>query len=243
MDEILKAEGIRAGYNGKEVIGGLSFAVSRGDVVAVVGPNGSGKTTVVKAVLGLLPLRAGKVTLFGKARLSSAEAERLIAYIPQRLELDRTFPISLREMLGLSVPGAKVEKYLDMLELRGLLGQKLGDLSGGQMQRALLAYAVIKEPSLLVMDEPASWVDARGADCILCIMEEFRKKGIAMLVVTHDFSALSAVATHVLGLGPSGQFFERAGTPEVEEKLVALFGTTHHHGGRPLVCPPGPPGT
>jgi ABC-type Mn2+/Zn2+ transport system ATPase subunit len=242
MGEILRAEGICAGWGGTDVIRGPSFTLSQGEVLAVVGPNGSGKTTLLKAMLGLLPLRAGRLTLFGRERLRGAEAERLIAYIPQRLEIDRTFPISLREMLGLSVRGGDIERYLDMLELRGLLSLRVGELSGGQMQRALLAYAVIKEPALLVMDEPTSWVDARGADCILCIVEEFSKKGIAMVMVTHDYSAVSSVSTHVLGLGPEGYFYEEARGPALEEKVLSLFGTTHHHGHGPLICPLPPPG-
>ncbi len=238
MAEILSATEIRAGYGGGDVLKGVSFTVQSGDVLAVVGPNGSGKTTLLMALLGMLPVSAGRIRLFGKEKLTAREAESGIAYIPQRMELDRTFPISLKEMLGLSVGGASVEKYLDMLDLRGLLSKKVGDLSGGQVQRALFAYAIIKEPSLLVMDEPTSWVDAKGADCVLCIMEEFRRKGIAMVVVTHDYSALAAVATHVLGLGHEGYFFERAGSPLAEEKLAALFGATHHHDGRGrLICP------
>jgi ABC-type Mn2+/Zn2+ transport system ATPase subunit len=234
MPEVLKVENLSAGYNGARIIDGLNFTVHSGDVLVVVGPNGSGKTTLLKVLLGILPAALGTVRVFGKERLSAAEAERRMAYIPQRLEVDRTFPITLREMLSLSVRRANVDKYLDMLELRPLLNKLVGDLSGGQMQRALLAYAVIKEPDLLIMDEPTSWIDAKGADCILCIMEELRKRNIAMVVVTHDFSALGSVATHVLGLGlglgTEGQFFKAVSDPGVEESLASLFGTTHHHG-------------
>lgn len=235
MAVVLSAEDVSVGYNGKTVISELSFTVQDGEVLAVVGPNGSGKTTLLRALLGLIPLAGGKVRLFERERLKPSEAERLIAYIPQRMELDRTFPISLREMLGLSLHSASLDKYIDMLDLRGLLRKKVGELSGGQMQRALLAYAIVKEPGLLVLDEPTSWVDVRGADCVLCIMEEFRKKGIAMMIVSHDFSVIQAVATRVLGIGHEGYFFEPAESPVLEEKIASLFGTMHH--GRKL-CPP-----
>jgi len=151
------------------------------------------------------------------------------------MELDRTFPISLGEMLALNRRGAEMNKYIEMLELGGLLSKKVGDLSGGQMQRALLAYAVMKGPLLLIMDEPTSWIDQKGADCILCIIEEFKKKGLAMIIVSHDLSVLRSVATHVLGLGPEGYFFEPSDSPLMSEKLAGLFGTLHH--GQRLVCP------
>lgn len=231
---ILNVQDIHVGYDGKTVIKGLSFSVKDGDVLAVIGPNGSGKTTVLKAVLGIIPVKAGEVTLFGKEGLK--KAERLLSYIPQRMEIDRTFPISLREMLGLSRPQTSIEKYIDMLELRELLSKKAGELSGGEMQRALLAYAIIKEPRLLIMDEPTSWVDVKGADCMLCIMEEFKKKGMAMIVVSHDFSVIRAVSTNVLGIGHEGYFFEPADSPYLEEKIDSLFGTMHHGEGH-CYCP------
>jgi ABC-type Mn2+/Zn2+ transport system ATPase subunit len=230
MAVVLSAEDVSVGYNGKAVISGLSFTVEDGEVLAVVGPNGSGKTTLLRALLGLIPLKGGRVRLFGRDRLKPPESERLIAYIPQRMEIDRTFPISLREMLGLSLNKASIEKYIDMLDLRGLMRKKVGELSGGQMQRALLAYAIVKEPGLLVMDEPTSWVDVKGADCVLCIMEEFRRKGIAMMVVSHDFSVVQAVATRVLGMGHGEYFLEASGSPLLEEKIASLFGTMHHGG-------------
>lgn len=231
MSEILRAEDISVGYDGKPVIRGLSFTVNDGDVVAVLGPNGSGKTTLVRAVLSVMPLKSGRIVLFGKERLRASEAERLIGYIPQRPELDRTFPISLGEMLGLSARREAVDRYVDMLGLRGLLAKKVGELSGGQMQRALLAYAVVKEPRLLVMDEPTSWVDASGADCLLCLMEEFRTKGIAMILVSHDFSVVETVSTKVLGLGHEGHFFEDAASPRLKRKIESLLGAMHHGAG------------
>ncbi len=231
--DVLRADGVTAGYGERAVLNGVTFALGPGEVMAVIGPNGSGKTTLLKAMLRMLPLKAGSFEYFGHKRLAPSEAERRVAYIPQRLEFDRSFPITLREMLALSAPDADMGKYLDLLELRPLLGRRVGELSGGQMQRALLAYAVTKEPGLLVMDEPTSWVDTRGADCIICIIEEFRKKGIAIVVVSHDFHSLRPVSTHVLGLGGEGHwFFMPAGAPELDASVAGLSGSTHHVGGK-----------
>lgn len=228
MGVVVSVDNIRTGYDGRDILSGPTFDVGEGDVVAVIGPNGSGKTTLIRAILGTLPLKGGRVELFGGRQLDRAERERIIGYIPQRMELDRSFPISLREMLGLSTPQGDLGRYLDMLEIGHLLDRRVGELSGGQMQRALLAYSLVKEPKLLIMDEPTSWVDKRGADCILCIIEELSGRGIAMLVVSHDFSVIGSVATHVLGIGHGEWFFEPAGTPEAERRLTSLFGTLHH---------------
>lgn len=230
--KILEVENLRVGFTERPVISDMSFSVSEGDVIAIIGPNGSGKTTLIKAVLGIIPARGGKIRLFGEE--NPKKAGKRISYIPQRMELDRTFPISLKEMLALHGGGTAslMSKYIDLLELGGVLSKKVGELSGGEMQRALLAYAVIKEPRLLIMDEPTSWVDVKGADCVLCIMEEFKSRGIAMMIVSHDFSVIGAVATGVLGIGHEGYFFEPAGSPGLETKLESLFGTTHH------ACPP-----
>ena len=136
-------------------------------------------------------------------------------------------------MLALSAPKADMGKYLDLMELRPLLSRRVGELSGGQMQRALLAYAITKEPGLLVMDEPTSWVDTRGADCIICIIEEFRKKGIAIIMVSHDFNALRPVSTHVLGLGGEGHYFYMpVGADGLDASVAGLSGSTHHVGGK-----------
>ena len=227
MAEVIRAEGISAGYGNTPVFDGLSFALKDGEVMALIGQNGSGKTTLLRALLGLMPLRKGSVKLFGKERLSPAERETLISYLPQRMEPDRTFPISLGEMLNLG-SGGSAAKYTEMLGLGGLLHKRVGDLSGGQFQKALLAYSLSKEPKLLIMDEPTSWIDAKGSDCFLCVIEEFRKKGIAMIIVSHDFSVISPLATKVMGLGPSGHFILPPDSPELNERIQGLFATGHH---------------
>lgn len=228
MARVIEAENVRAGYDGRAVVKNVTFAVEEGDVVAVLGPNGSGKTTLLKALLGIIPLKEGRVRLFGRESIGEDERERLVSYIPQRIDLDRTFPITLGEMLELSRHGAEAERYLKLLELEGLMGKKVGDLSGGQMQRALLAYALLKGPGLLIMDEPTSWVDARGASCILCVVEELKARGVAVLIVSHDYSMVKPISTHILGIGHDEFFFDRASSPGLEEKIHAIFGTMHH---------------
>lgn len=233
--QVLSVQDLHVSYGAREVIKSVSFTICEGQVLAVAGPNGAGKTTLVRAILGLMPVTSGTIKLDAPAH---RDPEARVAYIPQRLEVDRTFPISLKEMLGLSVADlGQMQRYVNLLDLGGLLDRMVGELSGGQMQRALLAYAALKEPSLLVMDEPTSWVDARGADCILCIIEEFKRRGMAMLVVTHDVESFKAVSTHILGLSPTGQhFFEPSGSKTLERLMHGLNASTHQHGGAGAQC-------
>jgi len=236
---ILQAEGLSAGYAGRDIFSNVSFGLRDGEVLAVVGPNGSGKTTLLRALLGMIKPSSGEVRLLGRRGLGAPDAERAVAYIPQRMEIDHTFPLSLREMLALSAPGVDYTHYLDFLELRELLDRRVGELSGGQLQRAMMAYAAAKDPKLLVMDEPISWVDARGADCALCIMEEFKKNGMAMLVVTHDFSSLEGIATHVLGISQAiegGHFYGSVSDRGIAERAESLFGLSHHGGSNHVHC-------
>jgi len=236
---IIQAEGLSAGYAGRDIISNVSFGLGDGEVLAVVGPNGSGKTTLLRALLGMIRPSSGEVSLMGRQGFVPSDVERAVAYIPQRMEIDHTFPLSLREMLSLSAQGVDYERYLDFLELRDLLDRRVGELSGGQLQRAMMAYAAAKDPKLLVMDEPTSWVDARGADCALCIMEEFKKNGMAMLVVTHDFSSLEGIATHVLGISQAiegGYFFGSVSDKGIAERAESLFGLAHHGGSNHVHC-------
>lgn len=228
MQEIIRVDGLSVAFNGNDVLKGLSFSVGAGELLTIIGPNGSGKTTLLKAMLGMVPLKSGTVRIMGREGPGRAEAERLLAYIPQRVEIDRTYPISLREMLSLSLPNAPVDKYVDMLELGGLMEARVGDLSGGEFQRALLAYSLIKEPRLLMLDEPISWVDVKGTDCILCAVEEFRDRGIAVVFVSHDLEVAKNISTKILGLGRGAYFVEPADSPHLEERIAGLFGTRHH---------------
>lgn len=235
---VLSVEGLSAGYSrNNPIIKNISFTLGNGEVLAVVGPNGSGKTTLLRSLLGMIKPFKGNISI--PTANGSHSIERTVAYIPQRMEIDRTFPLSLREMLSMSAPGADYEKYLDLLDLRSLLDARVGDLSGGQFQRAMMAYAAAKSPRLLIMDEPTSWVDAKGADCALCIMEEFKKSGISMLVVTHDFSSLESIATHVLGLSTAiegGYFFGPVGDEGIAQRAESLFGVGHHGGSNHVHC-------
>ncbi|NTW55186.1 MAG: ABC transporter ATP-binding protein [Chlorobaculum sp.] len=180
---------------GAKVLDGLSLSVHEGDFLAVLGPNGGGKTTLLKVMLGLVKPSSGSVTVFGK---EPGQASGRIGYVPQRLDFDRSFPISAMEVVLMGRLSRKKlfqrygredrQKALDALETTGLASlaqRRIGALSGGELQRALIARALAGEPELLLLDEPTASVDPEMKTTIYDLLDQLRKQHTIVLV-THD---------------------------------------------------------
>lgn len=198
---------------------GISFTATAGDFVAVVGPNGAGKTTLLKALLGLTQPDGGAVRLFGLPPTDLPDGG--IGYVPQIKTLDRSFPAqaldlvvtALRHRWPFRIRPAERAKAVDALERVGathLAERSLGGLSGGELQRVYLARSLVREPRLLILDEPATGVDAAGTTDLFDLLEAYQRTHEAtVLMVTHDWNAAYHHATHVLlvdgrqiGFGP-----------------------------------------
>ena len=188
-DAIIRLEGIGMMRQGKDILNDVSLVVNRGDFMAVTGPNGGGKTTLLRIILKLLKPTSGWVKYYD----AGAECQRLpIGYLPQKNMIDARFPISVREVVesGLMAPGlsatagrsARVEEILRMVELSDKAGASIGELSGGQLQRALLGRALISRPGVLVLDEPLSYLDKHFEERIYGILEEVAPRTTILLV-------------------------------------------------------------
>lgn len=190
-------------YGGEPVLVHVNFTIEPGDYVGIIGPNGGGKTTLLKLLMGFLRPQRGRIEIFGTNPKSAAGK---IGYVPQRLPFDKQFPISVMEVVltgrlsRLSWYGVYSKEDLraaaEALDWVKLLSQKdapFGSLSGGQAQRALIARAIVAEPQLLLLDEPTSSVDVRAQNDIYEILQSLRKE-MTVLMVTHD---LNAVIEHV----------------------------------------------
>ena len=198
---------VSAGYGKRMVLEGFSLRVGTGQLAALAGPNGSGKTTALKLILGILSPRAGCVEVAGLAfgtdragKKRAAEARRRIGYLPQ-LHAAPALPVSALEMtlLGrwgmhyswLKGPGAEDRRLA--LEALGLVGmeayadRQYAELSGGQRQRVALARALARQPELLVMDEPTTWLDKEAKEDLMArVFDLHRRLGMTALVVTHE---------------------------------------------------------
>ncbi|MBT8347358.1 MAG: ABC transporter ATP-binding protein [Desulfofustis sp.] len=194
-------------YSGKEVLHNIDLVVNHGDFIAVVGPNGGGKTTLLKLIVGLLKPTRGKVRLAGgKAPKKGVE----IGYVPQQIDHNLSFPATALDvvMMGKHVPEQRLmfnrsrkdrKDGLAALEKMGIAefaDRKISDLSGGQRQRVLIARALVTEPELLVLDEPTASIDSRGQTQFYQLLQGLNKE-LTILMVSHDLLSVSAYAKSV----------------------------------------------
>ena len=162
---IIEIKNLSAGYDGRNVLHDINLAVYERDFLGIIGPNGGGKTTLIKCILGLLKPTGGEISFNCKPSLG---------YLPQYSTIDRKFPISVEEVIlsGLSIQKSLTSRFtpeqkekgkqiIARMGLEGLEHRAIGQLSGGQLQRALLGRAIISDPSVLILDEPSTYIDKR----------------------------------------------------------------------------------
>jgi zinc transport system ATP-binding protein len=191
---LIAADHICVGFGGAEVLHDVSLRVEPGEIVTIVGPNGSGKSTLLRALLGIVPVTSGRVTRAQKLR---------IGYVPQRLTLDRSLPLTVRRFLSLPhrVTDAAAKAALARVGLTGVEAQQMAGLSGGQMQRVLLARALLVAPHILVLDEPTQGLDQPGEASFYRLIAEVRQEtGAAVLMVSHDLHVVMAASDRVICL-------------------------------------------
>jgi manganese/iron transport system ATP-binding protein len=191
----------------RSVLEDVNLKVEPGELIGLVGPNGAGKTTLLRTILGLLPPEAGRILIDG---LPPTAQRGRIGYVPQRHEFAWDFPVTVREavMTGrtraigwLCRPGAAdreaVEEALERAGISDLGGRPLGELSGGQRQRVLVARALALRPSLLLLDEPFTAVDAPTQQTLTELLIRLRAEGTILLMTTHDLVAAGRICTRV----------------------------------------------
>lgn len=198
MTAVLSIKDLSFAYQDAFVLKNVSLDVHEGQFFGIIGPNGGGKTTLLKLILGFLQPNQGTITVFGK---SPVNVQQQIAYVPQALHYDREFPISVLELVlqgrlfalpwyGIFSKKDKVAAFeaLESVKLSNLSDRPIGSLSGGQLQRALIARALASHPKLLILDEPTTSVDAKSEADIYSILKDCKKK-MTIMMVTHNLQA------------------------------------------------------
>ena len=231
-DVLLNARDISLQYNQRQVLQNISLTLNTRQIVTLIGPNGAGKTSLVKIVLGLVPPTSGEIERLEGIR---------IGYMPQRLQVDQSMPVSVSRFLSLGA-NARADRIDDALKEVGasvLKDSQLFALSGGELQRVLLARALIQEPQLLVLDEPAQGVDVNGQAELYRLIADIRDRhGCGILLVSHDLHLVMSATDEVICLN---QHVCCHGHPEQvsnDPAYLELFGKkdaetlavyTHHH--------------
>ncbi len=201
-DELLRLDGIGVRLGGREILRNVSFTVRPGEFTGLIGPNGAGKTTLLRVILGLQAPTAGRVLLDGRPR--SRRAGSQIGYVPQKIVVDQDMPLRARDVVGLGLDGHKlgfplpsrarrelVTETLDAVGAASFADARVGELSGGEQQRVLIAHALISRPRLLLLDEPLANLDLRSQQDIVSVLARLaREHDIAVLISAHDMNPL-----------------------------------------------------
>ncbi|MCR5719276.1 MAG: ABC transporter ATP-binding protein [Lachnospiraceae bacterium] len=196
------------GYDGKEILEGLSFEVNPGDYLCIVGENGSGKSTLMKTLLGL------NNPMGGKFEWGDGLKKTQIGYLPQQTIVQRDFPASVGEIVLSGCQGrmglrpfysksdrALADKNMELMEIKEFEKNCYRELSGGQQQRVLLARALCATEKVLLLDEPVSGLDPKVTAGMYDLIEKLNKSGITIIMISHDIIAAVKYATHILHLG------------------------------------------
>ncbi|MGD0454533.1 MAG: ABC transporter ATP-binding protein [Solirubrobacteraceae bacterium] len=210
-EEILSVQGISVRLSGREVLREVSFGIRPGEFTGLIGSNGAGKTTLFRVILGLQSASAGQVLLDGRPR---SHRNPLIGYVPQKFLLDPDMPLRARDLVGLGIDAHRFGIPLPSRARRALIDQMLqavdadrfgdarvGQLSGGEQQRVLIAHALIARPKLLLLDEPLANLDLRAAQEVVALLARIAaEQQIAVLISAHEMNPLLPVMDRIVYL-------------------------------------------
>ena len=234
MASLIQARGLSLSRSGRQILNQVNISLEAGRIVTLIGPNGAGKTSLVRSLLGLIQADAGQIERAPGLR---------IGYMPQKLHLDTSLPLSVRRFLALGgKPRLPLAEVAPLTGIDRLLEQPMQSLSGGETQRVLLARALLRDPQLLVLDEPVQGVDVGGQTALYSLINDIRnRRGCGVLLVSHDLHLVMATSDTVVCLN---QHVCCHGHPEQvtsDPAYLALFGElpgqrqaqiaiyTHHH--------------
>src|SRR3989344_5993067 len=220
---VLEVKNLSVRYGGQVVLDDISFDLERGDALAVIGPNGSGKTALLRAILGA-------ARYIGEVNLSP---EIRIGYVPQKIDLERDLPITVKEFLALRSRSAP-EKALEAVDLAPtFLNKRIGELSSGELQRVLIAWAIIGHPDLLLFDEPTASVDVAVQRTVYELLHKLQDEhNLALILISHDLTVLYRYANKVLCLNREQVCFGAPDEVLTPAELAKLYGGDrkfYHH--------------
>jgi zinc/manganese transport system ATP-binding protein len=242
---ILTVSQVSVALSGRQILDQVSFSVGPGEFTGLIGPNGAGKTTLLRVILGLQRPSAGSVSVLGKPL---APRQQAVGYVPQKVLLDPDMPVRARDLVALGIDGNKyglrlrpswrsaaVREMLHAVDADRFADARVGDLSGGEQQRVLIAHALISRPRLLLLDEPLANLDLRSGQEIVSLLARIaREQQIAVLLSAHEMNPLLPVMDRVVylaaGRAASGPTADVITSPVLTKLYGYQVDVLHVHG-------------
>lgn len=234
---LIKCKNVSLAYDGVTVVKNLNFEVNKSDYLCIIGENGSGKSTIVKALLGLITTESGKI------EFSDGLKQNEIGYLPQRSSVQKDFPATVSEVvlsgcLNSSKPFSvfytkeqkkKADENMEKLQISDIKNRSFREISGGQQQRVLLARALCATKSLLLLDEPMTGLDPVVTNEFYSIIKHLNVEGITIVMVSHDIKCAVDNSTHILHLRHEPLFFGKTSDYVKTDVGQHFIGISHHH--------------
>ncbi len=227
MQPLVSLQDINFSYDNRNlVLENINLEIAEGEFIGVVGPNGGGKTTLLKLILGLLKPTNGEITVFGSApKLASKQ----IGYVPQFSTFNRDFPITVKNVveMGCGRGDSRIAQILGKLEIGHLKNKSISSLSGGELQRVMIARALTCDPKLLLLDEPTSNIDIHAEKNIFDLLKEIN---VTIVVVSHDIGFVSRYIKRVICVSKTVVCHPTTAlTPDTIQKLYGIAVRAVHH--------------
>jgi len=249
-NDLLRLENIGVRLGGRQILSGVSFTVASGQFTGLIGPNGAGKTTLLRVILSLQQPTEGRVLLNGSPK--TRQGGGLIGYVPQKLAIDQDMPLRAKDVVGLGIDGNKlgfplpsasrrrqIPEALEAVGAESFADARIGELSGGEQQRVLIAHALIGRPRLLLLDEPLANLDLKSEQGIVSVLARLaHEQGIAVLISAHDLNPLLREIDTVVYVAAGRAAAGRTDEIIQSDVLSALYGSrvdVLHVNGRVLV--------
>ena len=203
MQPIIKVANLSYYYDSIPSLDHISFTVDKGDFLGIIGPNGAGKTTLFQCMLGIVSDFSGEINLFGFDIRQDKKMLQRIGYVPQKKSVEQAFPATVSEIVSLGMIGRKINREsidsaIEFVELGAYRNKRIGELSEGQQQRVIIAKALVKQPDLLILDEPTTGIDSAAQERFYDLLTKLNKdKGITIVWSSHDMNAVEKLASKV----------------------------------------------
>ena len=236
---IIEIQNLNFSYNGQRVLQDVNLSLKPGDFMAMIGPNGGGKTTLLKLMLGLLSAQSGTIRILGK---TPQAASHRVGYVPQDIHINKNFPVSALDvvLMGKLKPGKGWSRHsrqdriaavqtLEQVDMAKFRDRRIDEFSGGQIQRVLVARALVTEPELLFLDEPTASIDTRGQNEFYALLKELNAN-ITIIVVSHDLMVISGFVKSVACVN---QRLHYHGQAELTGEMIEMM----YHCAAEEICP------